>query len=326
MDIWRGFNDVPKNLGKTVVTIGVFDGMHRGHKTLLAAATDRAQELKLTTVLLTFDPHPLAVLRPDKMPPLLGTVTHRAELAAAEGIDHMFAMTFNADMAQLSPEEFFTKILLDTLNAHVIVVGENFTFGHNAAGTTETLAELGEKYGVEVNIQRLLIDDGSTVCSTLIRQLLADGKITEANCALGRTFKVRGEVVRGAGRGGKELGFPTANLYFPESVALPKDGVYAGWLRIVSDAPIEGNMSQGVNYAAAISVGHNPTFGDSRRSVESYVIGRDADLYGHTVEIGFVDYIRGMEKFSDVEELLDAIRNDITLVHKALETHGMETP
>ncbi|MDO5098023.1 MAG: bifunctional riboflavin kinase/FAD synthetase [Corynebacterium sp.] len=326
MDIWRGFNDVPENLGKTVVTIGVFDGMHRGHKTLLAAATSRAQELKLATILLTFDPHPLAVLRPDKMPPLLGTVTHRAELAAAEGIDHMLAMTFNAAMAQLSPEEFFTTILLDTLNAQVVVVGENFTFGHNAAGTTETLAELGKKHGVEIHVQRLLIDDGATVCSTLIRQLLAEGKVAEANWALGRTFKVRGEVVRGAGRGGKELGFPTANLYFPESVALPKDGVYAGWFRIVSDAPVDGDMQQGIDYAAAISVGHNPTFGDARRSVESYVIGRNADLYGHTVEVEFVDYIRGMEKFSNVDELLDAIRNDITLVHKALETEEMENP
>lgn len=281
---------------------------------LLQAATTRAQELGVPSVLLTFDPHPLAVLRPDRMPPLLGTVTQRASLAAAQGIDHILAMSFNVAVAQLSPEEFFLHIMRDTLKAKAVVVGSNFTFGQKAAGNTELLAELGEKYGIEVHVIDLLIEDDDVICSTLIRELLTQGDVRKANWALGREFAVTGEVVRGAGRGGRELGFPTANLYFPDSVALPQDAVYAGWLTVISQAPIDGDMERGVRYPAAISVGHNPTFGDDRRSVESYVIDKDADLYGHTVTVEFVDRVRGMEKFNSVDELLDAIRNDVANV------------
>lgn len=281
---------------------------------LLQAATTRAQELGIPSVLLTFDPHPLAVLRPDRMPPLLGTVTQRASLAAAQGIDHILAMSFNVAVAQLSPEEFFLHIMRDTLKAKAVVVGSNFTFGQKAAGNTKLLAQLGEKYGIEVHVIDLLIDDDDVICSTLIRELLTQGNVRKANWALGREFAVTGEVVRGAGRGGRELGFPTANLYFPDSVALPQDAVYAGWLTVISQAPIDGDMEHGVRYPAAISVGHNPTFGDDRRSVESYVIDKDADLYGHTVTVEFVDRVRGMEKFNNVDELLDAIRNDVANV------------
>lgn len=281
---------------------------------LLQAATTRAQELGVPSVLLTFDPHPLAVLRPDRMPPLLGTVTQRASLAAAQGIDHILAMSFNVAVAQLSPEEFFLHIMRDTLKAKAVVVGSNFTFGQKAAGNTELLAGLGEKYGIEVHVIDLLIEDDDVICSTLIRELLTQGDVRKANWALGREFAVTGEVVRGAGRGGRELGFPTANLYFPDSVALPQDAVYAGWLTVISQAPIDGDMERGVRYPAAISVGHNPTFGDDRRSVESYVIDKDADLYGHTVTVEFVDRVRGMEKFNSVDELLDAIRNDVANV------------
>lgn len=319
MDIWHGITEVPKDLTGSVVTIGVFDGMHRGHSRLLAAATTRAHELGLPSILLTFDPHPLAVLRPDRMPPLLGTVTQRASLAAAQGIDHILAMSFNVAVAQLSPEEFFLQIVRDTLKARAVVVGSNFTFGKKAAGTTEVLKELGHKYGIEVHVIDLLVEDDAVICSTLIRRLLGEGKMREANAALGREFSVVGEVVRGAGRGGRELGFPTANLYFSDLVALPQDAVYAGWLMVISQAPIDGDMKQGVRYPAAISVGHNPTFGDKRRSVESYVIGKNADLYGHTVVVEFVDWVRSMEKFTGVPELLAAIHQDVADTLRILE-------
>lgn len=316
VDIWCGFDEVPADIAQTVVTIGVFDGMHRGHQKLLAAASTCAAKLQVPSVLLTFDPHPLAVLRPDKMPPMLGTLQQRAALAAVHGTDHVLAMSFNAEISRLSPEEFFTEILLDRLHAQAVVVGENFAFGYKASGTTTTLMELGEKYGVEIHVIDMLVDDNEVICSTLIRSLLREGDVRRANWALGRWFRVTGEVVRGAGRGGKELGFPTANLYFPDSVALPKDAVYAGWLTIDSAAPIDGDMERGVRYPAAISVGHNPTFGDVRRSVEAYVIDREVDLYGHTVTIEFVDHVRDMEKFESVSDLLAAINHD---VHKTLQ-------
>ncbi len=319
VDIWRGFADVPPEVTDTVVTIGVFDGMHRGHQKLLAAANKRAKELSVPSVLLTFDPHPLAILRPDRMPPMLGTVQQRAELTATFGTDYMLAMSFNAEISRLSPEEFFTQILCDNLRAKAVVVGENFAFGYRAAGNTETLRQLGQRYGVEVHVVEMLVDEGEVICSTLIRKLLLTGQVRRANWALGRYFSVTGEVVRGAGRGGKELGFPTANLYFPDSVALPEDAVYAGWLRIDSIAPVDGDMQLGVRYPAAISVGHNPTFGDARRSVESYVINKEADLYGHTVTVEFVDRVRGMKKFDSVAELLEAINRDVDQTLQILE-------
>lgn len=308
-------------MGPTVVTIGVFDGVHRGHRTLIDAATARARELKLPSLLLTFNPHPLAVLRPEHMPPMLGTVGQRADLAVGLGIDHMLALNFTADLAGLSPEAFFTDVLMGRLDARVVVVGENFTFGHKAAGNTETLVALGKQYGVEIIVKELLAEDGTVLSSSLIREALQASDVARANWALGRNFSVGGQVVRGAGRGGKELGYPTANLYFPDTQALPADGVYAGWFRVLSEAPIDGTMEHGTRYPAAISVGHNPTFGDERRSVEPYIIGENADLYGHTVEVEFVEHIRGMEKFDSLESLLEAIAGDVDRTCEILEVN-----
>ncbi|MCQ9351595.1 bifunctional riboflavin kinase/FAD synthetase [Corynebacterium sp. 153RC1] len=318
VDIWHGIDEITEDLSASVVTIGVFDGVHRGHRTLIHAATTRAKELGVPSVLLTFNPHPLAVLRPQHMPPMLGTVGQRADFAVGLGIDHMLALNFTADLARLSPEEFFTTVLMDTLHAQTVVVGENFTFGHKAAGTTETLRELGQRYGVEVQVLELLAEDGTVLSSSMIRAALLEGNVERANWALGRNFSICGQVVRGAGRGGRELGYPTANLYFPDTQALPEDGVYAGWFRVISQAPIDGDMLHGQNYPAAISVGHNPTFGDERRSVESYVIGQHADLYGHTVEVEFVHRVRGMEKFDSLDELLQAISKDIDVTCEVL--------
>ncbi|WP_151548764.1 MULTISPECIES: bifunctional riboflavin kinase/FAD synthetase [Corynebacterium] len=311
MNIWHGLDNVPAQLDASVVTIGVFDGIHSGHQTLLRRAAALAGENGVPSVLVTFDPHPLAVVRPDKMPPLLGTVYDRAEIAAALNIDHLLALRFDASLAHLSPEEFFTTVLVDKLGAKAVVVGENFTFGHKAAGTTDTLRELGEKYGVEVAVLPLLNEAGLPISSTRIRGMLERGEIREANAALTRPFAVQGEVVRGAGRGGRELGFPTANLYFPPSQALPGDGVYAGYFTVLDSTPTPGDMRCGVRYPAAISVGNNPTFEDPRRSVETFVLDREADLYGHQVRVEFVEFVRGMEKFNGVEDLLAAIRSDV---------------
>ncbi|AKE41436.1 Riboflavin biosynthesis protein ribF [Corynebacterium kutscheri] len=311
VDIWHGLDDVPQDFAASVVTIGVFDGIHRGHRLLISEATQRARSLGVPSLLLTFNPHPLAILRPDHMPPMLGSVAQRADLAEELGVDHMLALNFTADLSRKTPEEFFHDIVVGTLKAKAVVVGENFTFGFKAAGTTATLRKLCADNSVELTVVPLLTEDDTVVCSTFIRNALTQGNIRQANWALGREFSVKGEVVRGAGRGGKELGFPTANLYFPDSVALPRDAVYAAWFTVVSEAPIDGDIQRGVRYPAAVSVGHNPTFGDERRSVESYVIDRDADLYGHTVVVEFVDHVRDMEKFSGVEELLDAMARDV---------------
>ncbi|MDO4928473.1 MAG: bifunctional riboflavin kinase/FAD synthetase [Corynebacterium sp.] len=317
MKIWNSLDQVPA-FDATVVSIGVFDGIHRGHRTLIAEATQKARQYGIPSIILTFNPHPLAVLRPEHMPPMLGSVAQRCDLATQVGIDHMLALNFTADLARLSPEEFFQHILVEKLHARTVVVGENFTFGYKAAGTTEVLRQLGEKYGVEIIVMELLAEDGTVLSSTVVRDCLHNGNIRHANSILGREYSVTGEITRGAGRGGRELGFPTANQYFPDTVALPTDGVYAGWFTVVSQAPIEGDMQPQVCYPAAISVGHNPTFGDERRSVESYILGRSADLYGHTATVEFVDHVREIKKFSSIPELLRAIEADVAKVEEIL--------
>lgn len=301
-----------------MVTIGVFDGIHRGHRRLISTATRRAHEKGLPCVLATFDPHPLAVVRPEKMPPMLGSVATRADLAEELGVDHMLAFQFTEQMSGLSPEEFFTRILVDILKVKAVVVGQNFTFGHLAAGDTDTLRQLGEKYGVTIDVVDLLTEEGIILSSTEIRRALGEGDVEKAAWILGRDFTVKEEVVRGAGRGGRELGYPTANMYFPDEVALPTDGVYAGWFTVSGEEPIDGDMTPGVAYPAAISVGTNPTFGDERRSVESFVLDRSADLYGRRAVVSFVKRLRGMEKFSSVEELLKAIQGDVDDTREAL--------
>lgn len=318
MDIWHGLAEVPADLPETVVTIGVFDGVHRGHQQLIGTATSKSRELDLPSVLVTFDPHPAAVIRPEAMPPLLSTMVTRAGLVFRQGIDHFLALKFTRDLAALEPEEFFTQVLMGVLRARVVVVGKNFRFGHKAAGDTALLQELGEKHGVEVIVHELLEMGEERCSSTRVRAALAAGDVATAAEILGRPFSVSAIVSRGAGRGGAELGYPTANMYIPAKYALPADGVYAGWFTIASSSPIAGDMERYVRYPAAISVGTNPTFGDTRRSVETFVLDRHADLYGHDCTVEFVDFVRGMEKFSSVDELLEAMARDVAKVRGIL--------
>ncbi|QYR16584.1 bifunctional riboflavin kinase/FAD synthetase [Corynebacterium glutamicum] len=320
MDIWSGLDSVPADLQGSVVTIGVFDGLHRGHQSLIGEAKKQAEELGVPCVMVTFDPHPIAVFLPGKEPTRLAPLDYRLNLAAECGVDAALVIDFTKELAGLSTEEYFTTMIVDTLHARSVVVGENFTFGVNGAGTESTMRELGQKFGVNVTIAPLLHDDDQRICSTLVRDYLDQGEVERANWALGRRYAVRGEVVRGAGRGGKELGYPTANLYLPTSVALPADGVYAGWFTITDDREIDkeisrdidGTMVPGVRYQTAISVGTNPTFGDERRSVEAFILDQEADLYGHHVMVEFVGHLRDMVKFNGVDELLDAMARDVT--------------
>ncbi|MDO4686792.1 MAG: bifunctional riboflavin kinase/FAD synthetase [Corynebacterium sp.] len=318
VDIWHGLQEVPADLGRSVVTIGVFDGVHRGHRALIGEARATADKLGVPCVVMTFDPHPLAVLRPDRMPPMLGNLRDRADLAEDLGVDSMLAIQFTPELAAQTPEEFFTNVLQNCLHAAAVIVGDNFTFGHRASGTTETLIELGERHGVSVTVVPLLEENGMTISSTVIRTLLSEGEIRRANWALGRNYSVAGEICRGAGRGGKELGYPTANMYFPDTVALPADGVYAGWFTILDDAPVNGDMRPHQRYMAAISVGTNPTFGDERRSVEAFILDQDADLYDRFCAVEFVERIRGMVKFHSVDELLEAMSRDVQQIREIL--------
>jgi riboflavin kinase/FMN adenylyltransferase len=285
--VWRQLDEVDPSLDKSVVTVGNFDGVHLGHRHVLSTAHEIAASLgNLPVVAITFDPHPMVVLRPEHAPTMLTTIDERARLLGAAGADVLLVLRFDSEMAQWSPEEFVRRILVDTLHTEVIVVGENFRFGHRAAGTVDVLRELGETYGFRCEAIGL---DGSgrPWSSTLVRERLDTGDVAGAAAALGRAYTVEGAVVRGERRG-QQLGYPTANVPTDGLTAVPADGVYAGWLQRL-DEPAAPRLP------AAISIGSNPTFDGARRVVESYVLDRsDLELYDTTVRIGFVARLREM--------------------------------
>lgn len=301
-----------------MVTIGVFDGVHRGHQKLIGIAVERAREAGVPSVVMTFDPHPVAVFAPDQTPPALLPLAERARLIGELGVDYLLVIDFTKELAGESPEEYFRGVIVEKLRASRVVVGENFTFGAGASGTAGTMLALGEKYGVEVDVVSLLFDGTARICSTSIRSALRDGDVAGASEFLGREFSITAPVERGAGRGGRELGYPTANQYVADTDAVPGDGVYAGWFTVTDSDPLDGDMEPGVRYPAAISVGTNPTFGDARRSVESFVLDRDADLYDRVARVEFIAKVRDMVKFDSVDELLENMARDVARVREIL--------
>jgi riboflavin kinase / FMN adenylyltransferase len=308
--VWRSLDEVPADLGRTVVVIGNFDGVHLGHQHVVGRAREQADAQGLRVVAVTFDPHPMAVLRPDHAPLTLSDLDTRSRLLAEAGADDVFVIPFSREIAAWTPEEFIDRVLVTGLRARYVVVGANFRFGNRAAGDVGTLARAGETRGFEV--EGIALDGGPQVwSSTYVRTCLTAGDVEGAAEALGRPYSVTGEVVEGDRRG-RELGFPTANVPVRD-LAVPADGVYAGWLR-VTDGEDQAALP------AAISVGTNPTFDGVRdRRVEAYVLDRtDLELYGREVEISFVARIRGMVKFDGVDALVDTIRDDVVRTRSLL--------
>jgi riboflavin kinase / FMN adenylyltransferase len=306
MQRWRSPAEVPGDWGASVVTIGEFDGVHRGHQRIVAIAWQTAADLGLPVVVVTFDPHPDEVVRPGSHPALLCTARRRLQLLAGLGVDAVCVIPFTLEFSRLGPDEFVRTVLVDRLHAARVVVGENFRFGHKAAGDVALLAELGEKYDFAVTGVPLLTENGITVSSTGIRALLADGAVAAAAELLGRPHRVEGVVVRGYERG-RSLGFPTANLEPPPHTAIPADGIYAGWLATLDAA---GDETQ--RWPAAISVGTNPTFGGQDRTVEAHALDRDdLDLYGVHVAVDFVARLRATVKFESVEALVQQMYIDV---------------
>ncbi len=305
MEVWRTPAEVPLDLGRTVATIGNFDGVHLGHRHVVGRAAEVARGLGgLPVVAVTFDPHPIAVLRPEHAPPTLTGIGTRAALLAEAGVDDLLVVPFDRDVAAWPPERFVTAVLVDTLHVRAVVVGANFRFGARASGDVSTLVALGREH--DFTAEGIALDGGPQVwSSTYVRNCLSAGDVEGAAEALGRPFTVRGEVVKGDQRG-RELGYPTANVPASGMLAAPQDGVYAGRLRRldVPDAPW---------LPAAISVGTNPTFdGDRERRVEAYVLDRDdLELYGVEVEVAFVARIRGMLRFDSVADLVETMRRDV---------------
>jgi riboflavin kinase/FMN adenylyltransferase len=306
--VWRSVEEVPADLGRTVVVIGNFDGVHLGHQHVIGTARARADAGGLRVVAVTFDPHPMAVLRPDHAPVMLTDLETRCRLLADAGADDVYVIGFSREIASWSPEEFIERILVGALHARHVVVGANFRFGNRASGDLGTLQRVGA--GSDFEVHGVGLEGGPQVwSSTYVRTCLAAGDVEGAAEALGHPYAVVGEIVQGDRRG-RELGFPTANVAVTE-VAIPADGVYAGRLRVLDEHD---------QLPAAISVGTNPTFDGVRdRRVEAYVLDRtDLDLYGREVEISFVARIRGMVRFDGIADLVSAIHDDVARTRELL--------
>jgi riboflavin kinase/FMN adenylyltransferase len=305
---WRGLEATPGDLGRTVVTVGMYDGVHRGHQQLIGTAVSRARAMRRPCLLLTFDPHPAEVVRPGSHPAILTSMDRKAELVAELGVDAMCVLPFTPEFMKLSPETFTHTVLVEQLHAAQVVVGENFTYGHKAAGNVQTLAAEGRRFGFAVEgIPLAAVDDDDvTVSSTYIRACVAAGDMASAALARGRPHRVVGVVVRGDRRG-RELGYPTANVESPPFTAVPADGVYAGHL-VTRDARSGASLER---FPAAISVGTNPTFQGTRRSVEAFVLDYDGDLYGEHVAVEFAQRLRPMAAFPDRAALVAAMDKDV---------------
>jgi riboflavin kinase/FMN adenylyltransferase len=304
---WTDLSDVPSDLGGTVVTIGNFDGVHAGHRAVLGAVVERARAQGLTAVAITFDPHPVQVLFPERAPALLTSLDQRAELISALGVDAVLVLPFTLELAQWSPERFVREALVDALHAREVVVGADTRFGHRNSGDVNTLRALGAELGFAV---RVLADveqpAGARWSSSGVRAALAEGDVEAAAAALGRPHRVGGTVVHGDHRG-RELGFPTANLGPDTEGLVPADGVYAGWmLRLDLDDPATRVLP------AAVSIGTNPTFDGQQRRVEAYVLDRtDLDLYGERIALELVARLRPTLKFDSVEALVEQMSADV---------------
>ena len=312
MQRWRGLEDVPGDWGRSVVTIGSYDGVHRGHQLIMGRAVERARELGVPSVVVTFDPHPSEVVRPGSHPPLLSAHHRRAELVAGLGVDALLILPFTSEFSQLTPSGFVRTVLVDGLHAKLVIEGPNFRFGHRAAGDVDFLSAMGLTYDYALEVVDLFVrgeaGGGEPFSSSLTRRLIAAGDVAGAAEVLGRPHRVEGVVVRGAQRG-RELGFPTANVETLPHTAIPADGVYAGWLHV-----------DGEPMPAAISVGTNPTFDGTDRTVEAYAIDRvGLDLYGLHVAVDFLAYLRGMEKFDTIDALLERMADDVKRARALVE-------
>lgn len=312
MQRWRGVESAPSGWGRCVVTIGVFDGVHRGHQKTIGRTVERAQAAGLPAVVLTFDPHPLEVLRPGSHPPMLTGPRLKAELLEGLGVDVMCVLPFTQPFSTLTPDEFVHEVLVERLHTSVVVVGENFRYGHKGAGDVAALAAAGRRFGFTVEGAPLQGSDETTWSSTYVRSCVDAGDIGGAADALGRDHRIDGVIVRGDQRG-RQIGYPTANLEPMPWSAVPADGIYAG--RLV--------RTTGERRPAAISIGTNPTFAGRERRVEAYVVDAEPglDLYGEHVGITFAARLRETLRFATVEPLVEQMGRDVERTRAVLAGH-----
>lgn len=306
MQVWHDFAQIPADL-RSAVTMGNFDGVHRGHQEIIQQTVALALRHDLTSVAITFDPHPGQIHRPHTAPTLITGLTDRLDRLAQLGLDGTWVIPYSLEFAQQSAHEFVTKYIVETLGAKEVIVGGDTRFGKNNDGDLSTMMELGDTYGFRVHHLSDVRAQGMPRrwSSSWVRELLDDGDVATAATVLGRPHRMRGEVVHGFKRG-REMGFPTANLAPESDGFIPADGIYAGWLIRHS------GTDQEVKLPAAISVGTNPTFSGVTRQVEAHVLGRDdLELYGEQIVVEFIHRLRKTVKFSGMEQLIEQMRSDV---------------
>ncbi|HET9518220.1 MAG TPA: bifunctional riboflavin kinase/FAD synthetase [Actinoplanes sp.] len=306
MQRWRGYEAVPSGWGRSVVTIGVFDGVHRGHQSIINHTVRRARDLGLQSVVVTFDPHPAEVVRPGSHPAVLTEPIRKAALIEQLGVDALCVLPFTESLSRLSAEAFVHDVLVEHLHAALVVEGENFRFGHKAAGDVALLERLGRRFGFTVEGAPLVAAGPTVFSSTYIRACVDAGDVRSATAALGRPHRLAGVVVRGDQRG-RQIGFPTANLMCHRHTAVPADGVYAAWL-------VRGAEQR----PAAVSIGTNPTFSGRERRVEAYVLDFNGDLYGERVSLEFVAHLREQRHYEHTDALVAQIHADVAETRVAL--------
>ncbi len=313
MNIYRDLAGIPDAVAEgRVVAIGVFDGVHRGHQRILSEAVTTGRAMGGTVTAVTFQPHPEAVLRPKPAPRLLTSLDRKAELIAALGVDELLVVKFDRDFAKLSPGDFCRRILSDHLGARLVLVGENFRFGHLGAGTPMDLREYGRSHHFDVRSVPLAEEDGETISSTRIRALVGAGHVCEAAALLGRPHRIEGVIVHGAGRG-KTLEAPTANLAVEAETAVPKLGVY------VTRSLVEG----GRVHPSVTSVGTNPTFEvDHKIRIETLFLDEGEDVYGRKLALDFLERVRGQRTFKDSDALAAQIRKDVEIARAYLQVRN----
>jgi riboflavin kinase/FMN adenylyltransferase len=313
MEVLHGSSAIPLD-GGSAVTVGFFDGVHLGHQAVIRRTVDEGRSRGLRPVAVTFDRHPRETLTPGKVPKLLTTLRRKAGLIEALGIDILLVLEFTEEFSRWQPDEFVARILVSGLRTEHAVVGTNFTFGHKAAGTLETLTELGEGRGFSVEGVELLALDGRAVSATSIREALAAGDLVWPERALGRRYVLEGNVVPGAGRGAP-LGFPTANLRTPDGMLLPGRGVYAGRAYWDQETSV-----------AAINVGINPTFGEELLHAEAHLLDFEGDLQGRVLGIEFWERLRDEVRFESAQALADQIAEDVERTRSIVGEAGKGTP
>ncbi len=308
MQIIKGLDAFRNSYPNVVLTIGNYDGVHLGHQKILSNVIKKAEEIQGTSMVMTFEPHPIKVLAPERNIKLLTTSEERARLVEAMGIDVLLLVRFSREFAGMHPDDFIREILAEKLQVREIIVGANYAFGKNKKGTIELLRTRGREFGFHVKAVPDVKVHGNIVSSSSIRSLLLKGAVHEVSSYLGRAYSIEGTVIKGKGRGRSILNVPTANITTPVEIA-PKEGVYA--VRV---------GYKGAIYDAVANIGKNPTFGDAEVSYEVHLLDFSGTLLGKTLRIYFIDRIRNERTFPDVASLEKQIRDDIALARNTLKT------